>query len=120
MSFTSLESGGTRMPSLDACVAIEDGESWLIDHDPVPPTRMRSQISGSAGRGRAGGERRAVDPVVSLPAGAGAPPLAERDRIIAAMGKSGWVQAKAARLLGLRPRQIGYALKKYGVEVKKL
>ena len=52
----------------------------------------------------------AVDPVVSLPAGA--PPLAERDRIIAAMEESGWVQAKAARLLGLTPRQIRYALKK--------
>ncbi|RTL49216.1 MAG: nif-specific transcriptional activator NifA [Bradyrhizobiaceae bacterium] len=46
--------------------------------------------------------------------------VAERDRVIAAMEKSGWVQAKAARLLGLTPRQIGYALKKHGVEVKRL
>jgi len=30
------------------------------------------------------------------------------------------VQAKAARLLGLTPRQIGYALRKYNVEVKQL
>jgi Nif-specific regulatory protein len=44
--------------------------------------------------------------------------MAERDRVVAAMEKSGWVQAKAARLLGLTPRQIGYALKKYGIEVK--
>ena len=27
-------------------------------------------------------------------------------------------QAKAARLLGLTPRQIGYALRKHGVEMK--
>jgi Nif-specific regulatory protein len=46
--------------------------------------------------------------------------LSERDRFIAAMEKSGWVQAKAARILGLTPRQIGYALKKHGIEVKQL
>jgi Nif-specific regulatory protein len=46
--------------------------------------------------------------------------LPERDRLIAAMEKSGWVQAKAARMLGLTPRQIGYALRKHGIEVKQL
>jgi Nif-specific regulatory protein len=46
--------------------------------------------------------------------------VAERESVIAAMEKSGWVQAKAARLLGLTPRQIGYALKKHGIEVKRL
>lgn len=46
--------------------------------------------------------------------------MTDRDRVIAAMERSGWVQAKAARLLGLTPRQIGYALKKYGIEVKRL
>ncbi|QWG24814.1 nif-specific transcriptional activator NifA [Bradyrhizobium sediminis] len=46
--------------------------------------------------------------------------MSERDRFIAAMEKSGWVQAKAARILGLTPRQIGYALKKHGIEVKHL
>jgi Nif-specific regulatory protein len=53
--------------------------------------------------------------VVSVGAG-----VTERDSVIAAMEKSGWVQAKAARLLGLTPRQIGYALKKHGIEVKRL
>lgn len=43
----------------------------------------------------------------------------ERERIIQAMERSGWVQAKAARLLGLTPRQIGYALKKHNIEVKR-
>jgi Nif-specific regulatory protein len=46
--------------------------------------------------------------------------MPERDRFIEAMEKSGWVQAKAARMLGLTPRQIGYALKKHGIEVKHL
>jgi Nif-specific regulatory protein len=46
--------------------------------------------------------------------------MPDRDRFIEAMEKSGWVQAKAARMLGLTPRQIGYALKKHGIEVKQL
>ena len=43
----------------------------------------------------------------------------ERDRLVDAMERSGWVQAKAARLLGLTPRQIGYALKKHDIELKR-
>ncbi|ABD89998.1 nif-specific transcriptional activator NifA [Rhodopseudomonas palustris] len=44
--------------------------------------------------------------------------MSERERLVDAMERSGWVQAKAARILGLTPRQIGYALKKYDIEVK--
>jgi len=44
----------------------------------------------------------------------------ERDRLIGAMEQCGWVQAKAARLLNLTPRQIGYALLKYNVPLKRL
>ncbi|MER2605495.1 MAG: helix-turn-helix domain-containing protein, partial [Siculibacillus sp.] len=43
----------------------------------------------------------------------------ERERLIDAMERSGWVQAKAARILGLTPRQIGYALKKHSIELKR-
>jgi Nif-specific regulatory protein len=43
----------------------------------------------------------------------------ERERLLEAMEKSGWVQAKAARMMGLTPRQIGYALRKHGIEIKK-
>lgn len=46
-------------------------------------------------------------------------PATERERLMNAMEKSGWVQAKAARLLNLTPRQIGYALKKHHLEIKK-
>ena len=45
-------------------------------------------------------------------------PASERERLIEAMEKAGWVQAKAARILGLTPRQIGYALKKHGIEIR--
>lgn len=42
----------------------------------------------------------------------------ERDRVIAALEMSGWVQAKAARLLNQTPRQIGYRIKKLNIEMK--
>jgi Nif-specific regulatory protein len=47
------------------------------------------------------------------------PGKSERERLIEALEKTGWVQAKAARLLGLTPRQIGYALRKQDIDIKK-
>ncbi|MBF0274478.1 MAG: nif-specific transcriptional activator NifA [Nitrospinae bacterium] len=44
----------------------------------------------------------------------------ERDRVIAALDRSGWVQAKAARLLNMTPRQIAYRIIKLNIEVKSL
>jgi len=43
----------------------------------------------------------------------------ERQRLIDAMERSGWVQAKAARFLRLTPRQMGYALRKHNIEIKR-
>ena len=39
----------------------------------------------------------------------------EKSSILDALEKTGWVQAKAARMIGLTPRQIGYKMKKYGI-----
>lgn len=63
-----------------------------------------------------------VIPIAPAPpsAATGAPPASEREKLVWAMEQCGWVQAKAARLLNLTPRQIGYALKKYGVSIKRL
>ena len=44
----------------------------------------------------------------------------EKINILNALEKTGWVQAKAARLLGITPRQIGYKIKKYSIEDKML
>jgi Nif-specific regulatory protein len=49
----------------------------------------------------------------------GEPPEGERERLIWAMEQCAWVQAKAARLLKVTPRQLGYALRKYSIEVHK-
>jgi Nif-specific regulatory protein len=50
---------------------------------------------------------------------ASADDASERARLLDAMEKTGWVQAKAARMMGLTPRQIGYALRKHAIEIKK-
>jgi len=47
------------------------------------------------------------------------PPEGERERLIWAMEQCAWVQAKAARLIKITPRQLGYALRKYSIEVHK-
>ena len=43
----------------------------------------------------------------------------QKQQIVEALEKCGWVQAKAARLLGITPRQMGYAIAKYGIDVKR-
>ncbi|MEN9985370.1 MAG: hypothetical protein RI925_872 [Pseudomonadota bacterium] len=48
------------------------------------------------------------------------PSLSERERVIAALEQAGWVQAKAARLLGMTPRQIAYRIQTLNIEVKQL
>jgi Nif-specific regulatory protein len=42
----------------------------------------------------------------------------ERDRVVAALEQAGWVQAKAARLLGMTPRQIAYRIQTLDIHVK--
>jgi Nif-specific regulatory protein len=39
----------------------------------------------------------------------------ERDRLMDALKRAGWVQAKAARALGLTARQVAYKMRKYGI-----
>lgn len=43
----------------------------------------------------------------------------DRQRLIAVLESVGWVQAKAARVLGLTPRQVGYAIRKHDIAIKK-
>jgi Nif-specific regulatory protein len=44
----------------------------------------------------------------------------DRERLIGALEQCGRVQAKAARLLKVTPRQLGCALQKHRIEVRKL
>ena len=44
----------------------------------------------------------------------------EKSSILDALERTGWIQAKAARMIGLTPRQIGYKMKKYRMTVKNM
>ncbi|MGZ8216276.1 nif-specific transcriptional activator NifA [Methylomagnum sp.] len=46
--------------------------------------------------------------------------LDEREQVIAALEQSGWVQAKAARLLNMTPRQIAYRVQTLNIKMKKI
>lgn len=48
------------------------------------------------------------------------PKLDERERVIAALKQAGWVQAKAARLLKMTPRQIAYRIKTLHIEMRRI
>ena len=48
------------------------------------------------------------------------PDLDERERVVAALEQAGWVQAKAARLLGMTPRQIGYRIQTLNIKVRQI
>jgi Nif-specific regulatory protein len=95
----------------------------------APPVSRRSEEPAYAGAAPAYAPP-AHGPAAHAPAGYASPsaparqfsdekPDGERERLIWAMERSGWVQAKAARLLNITPRQIGYALQKHRIEVRK-
>jgi len=44
----------------------------------------------------------------------------EKQMIVDALEKTGWVQAKAARLLGMTVRQVNYRIAKFNIEVKRI
>jgi Nif-specific regulatory protein len=44
----------------------------------------------------------------------------EKQRLIEALKKNGWVQARTARELGMTVRQINYRIEKFGIKIKKL
>ncbi|HEX5363201.1 MAG TPA: nif-specific transcriptional activator NifA [Gallionella sp.] len=48
------------------------------------------------------------------------PNLDEREKVIAALEQAGWVQAKAARLLDMTPRQIAYRIQTLNIKVKQI
>ncbi|WP_028534985.1 nif-specific transcriptional activator NifA [Paludibacterium yongneupense] len=76
--------------------------------DAVAPARAQEPAASEA------------QPVAAAAPDAASPrPQGERERLLWAMERSGWVQAKAARLLNITPRQMGYALQKHGIEVRK-
>ncbi|WP_181592229.1 nif-specific transcriptional activator NifA [Mesorhizobium atlanticum] len=85
--------------------------------------RSRTPVESPLGEGHGGPSEGDLVPEnprdPNDPAWAAGMRVIDRARLIEAMQKAGWVQAKAARILGLTPRQVGYALRRHGIEVKK-
>ena len=44
----------------------------------------------------------------------------EREAILKALEECEWIQARAARKLGITERMIGYKIKKYGIKIKEV
>ncbi|HEY8123873.1 MAG TPA: helix-turn-helix domain-containing protein, partial [Methylocystis sp.] len=107
--------------------------SGAYPHSHPEPTGMRGlappEEIASASRGVAASAPSFVKETSSRPDSAGeeqgegfasSRKMIDRERLIEGMEKAAWVQAKAARLLGLSLRQVNYALKKYNIEIKRI
>jgi Nif-specific regulatory protein len=78
-------------------------EGGTIDAEAV----MRAGVPGE----RASGSM--IPPVADLRD----PNIDERERVLAALERAGWVQARAARLLGMTPRQVAYRIQILKIDV---
>jgi Nif-specific regulatory protein len=85
----------------------------------APPPAVAVREAREASESLASFPQPAAPPVSEALAPGGGDYRSDRDRIVDAMERAGWVKAKAARILGLTPRQIGYALRKHNIRVKK-
>lgn len=84
-------------------------EQGVIDRDVI---EMAEHDVGAADRDQA------LSAVSSPPVDPDDPNLDERERVIATLEAAGWVQAKAARLLGMTPRQIAYRLRTLNIKIR--
>jgi Nif-specific regulatory protein len=76
---------------------------------PAPTTATVAAVANAAVSGTGGGD--GIEPGGEQ---------SERERVIAALEQAGWVQARAARLLGMTPRQIAYRVQILNIEVKQI
>lgn len=88
-----------------AAIMSEDG---CIDHHAILLTGIVSSYQLPASHS------------VAQPVDINVPGLGERDRIVGALEQAGWVQAKAARLLGMTPRQVAYRIQIFNIPVRKM
>ncbi|WP_291992820.1 nif-specific transcriptional activator NifA [Candidatus Accumulibacter sp. ACC003] len=78
-----------------------------------PPARPQRSPGSSAFNGNSGATSGA-GPAIDMDDA----DLSEKERVIAALQQAGWVQAKAARILGMTPRQIAYRIQTLAIDVK--
>jgi Nif-specific regulatory protein len=91
-------------------------ESGLIDRDVVMINHNAGLNSPAAvNRDNSQGLNQPAEPLKNDNAD-----MDERQRVINALEQSGWVQAKAARLLGMSPRQIAYRIQTMNIHVRRI
>ncbi|MEW6501537.1 MAG: nif-specific transcriptional activator NifA [Thermodesulfobacteriota bacterium] len=102
-----------EMQNLMERLVIMADQGW-VEIDSLPSY----MLEGPVGRRPAVVAEPAPAPPARSAAGGGKRSLhdMERDEIRASLERHGWIQARAARELGLTQRQIGYKMKKYGLE----
>ena len=81
----------------------------IIDRDVIISTGLEDEIGLSR-----------PQPVVNRMLDLQSEDLDEREKVIAALEQCGWVQAKAARLLDMTPRQIAYRIQTLNISVKQI
>ena len=94
-----------------AAVMSEDG---VIDRDTIELTGLDVSAAASIPVALQPEHRPVSSPAKDLDD----PDLDERERVIAALEEAGWVQAKAARLLNMTPRQIAYRIQTLNIKVR--
>jgi len=88
--------------------AVMSGDG-TIDRDAINLTGLEDKLQPVTGNGA---------PVTKVDLND--PNLDEKERVIAALEEAGWVQAKAARLLNMTPRQIAYRIQTLGIKVRQI
>ena len=81
-------------------------EGNVIDRDAILLSGINEKVSAS----------RSTAPAMDLDD----PDMDEREKVIAALEQAGWVQAKAARLLDMTPRQIAYRIQTLNIKVRQI
>lgn len=103
-----------------ACLSTELARLQEVGSSPIGGLAIGRVVTPSVRRAPTLPNREHPEPYIPDPAGRRMTSNTTRDELVAAMEEAGWVQAKAARLLGMTPRQIAYALQKHDVEVRKI
>jgi Nif-specific regulatory protein len=89
-----------------AAIMSSDG---IIDRDVIISTGLEDEIGFTR-----------PQPIITRMADLQSEDLDEREKVIAALEQCGWVQAKAARLLDMTPRQIAYRIQTLNISVKQI
>jgi Nif-specific regulatory protein len=107
-----LENAVRRAASLASHVTLTGDDFAFLRAEPgthPPPSAAQHRpLSADAGPSEA-----------SRPDAMGRSRLVDRERLIEALERTGWVMTQAARVLGITPRQVGYAVQQHRINLRR-